>query len=352
MPDASIAPRPRAHVQWASRPPLHHHAVALATDPKGVPQACFLAEQILEKETERRFDVVVCVMEHALIPQPLLDSDIRFCQIDHGAALRGFPSSAMIPLAAYLRLLMPEAFLGQYQRVLYMDTDVYLRRPGLGGLLESPQMTGRVALAPDLQAIGTQDWLESRDFDRYRAGLGLPESHIYRNSGVMLMDLPAMAAHHDGQRILEYAHFMADKLRHHDQSAINGAIGEDIELLSMRWNLQQFPGLQDRADELDAVLLHFTSWPKPWDAVCDPYRSRFRPEYQAYFARRFPGYAEQAAKHFGPGGMARLTPWLRHPRQAWRNHKRQKSVPFRKLTGIFPIDEEKYARLLADPRCL
>lgn len=129
----------------------------------------------------------------------------------------------------------------------------------------------------------------------------------------MLMDLPAMAAHHDGQRILEYAHFMADKLRHHDQSAINGAIGEDIELLSMRWNLQQFPGLQDRADELDAVLLHFTSWPKPWDAVCDPYRSRFRPEYQAYFARRFPGYAEQAAKPLRTGGDGASHPMAAPP---------------------------------------
>lgn len=332
-------------IAWESRPPRFPNAVVMATDALGLPHACFLAEQILEKETTRDFDVVICVFEHELIPQALLDLDIRFCQVDPSGELEGIPSTSMIPLAAYLRLLMPQVFVKDYQRMLYIDTDVYLRRPGLGAAFTS-EISGPVALAPDVQAFGTDEWIAERKVADYIAGLELPPTHIYRNSGVMLLDLSRMAERGDGEKIMAYARRMGAKLRHHDQSAINGAIGEEISLMSIRWNLPQFPGLQERAEDLDALLLHFTSWPKPWDAIADTYRNQFRDEYQSYFTHRFPGYQEAWEKAYGPSLMERLRPWLANPRQAWRAVKRQRHVPYRRLDVFFHANEERFAELL------
>lgn len=328
---------------WTSGPAVHDKAVFLSCDAGLLPPSCFLASQILAMESPREFDVVICVPDRTILPPSLADSGIRFCEIDT-AQIEGLPTSWRVSQATYLRLIAIKSLATKYRRLLYLDGDIVLRRPGLGDLLSTP-MTRTVAAAPDISTFATpaEDGLR---LEGYPASLGVAPDYLYRNAGVLLIDAPKAAEARIVERIIDFAQQNRHLLRFHDQSALNAALGEEMGLLSIRWNFPLIDALGDRLDEIDPVLIHFAGVPKPWKARPGSVRHAYNADYQAYFRRHELQFPEI------PGGTTRpkwrrmiekTARYLRHPVQSLR--KRRQVEPKTAYAG-YAIDQGRLNALV------
>ena len=79
----------------------------------------------------RSFDICLCHSEDDALPiVGDIGVDLRLCRIETGGALRGLSLDQRRTASTYLRLAMPAAFEGQYERVLYW-TRTYSCRAGI-----------------------------------------------------------------------------------------------------------------------------------------------------------------------------------------------------------------------------
>jgi lipopolysaccharide biosynthesis glycosyltransferase len=185
--------------------------------------------------------------------------------------------------AALLRLQLGE-FLPALDRVLYLDADI-LAVADIRPLLDT-DLGGAVAGA--VQDLGLHAALAEEAITgqpdhvlHVRDALGWdPDTFIYVNSGVLLLDLAALRRERFGERagqlVLDHPH----RFRWRDQDAINLLLSGRVVLLDPRWNtmvwfLEREPrrhhadmaavALQRR----DPWLLHFSGACKPWHGLVD-----------------------------------------------------------------------------------
>lgn len=69
-------------VGQVTRPAEFNQCVAFCVDNKYLPFALFVCNQILSIETQRRFDLCVCLPDLQRVPKPFLDSAIRFIEMN------------------------------------------------------------------------------------------------------------------------------------------------------------------------------------------------------------------------------------------------------------------------------
>lgn len=306
--------------------------------------SCYLGHQILTMEQDRDFDVILCVTDRTIVPEQMLDIGIRILEIEPGMVFEDLPNSELITPAAYLRLVVIDLLKEDYHRLLYVDGDIVLRRPGLGELLSAP-MNHAVYAAPDVA-----DFRADKTYEHYTVPLGLEPGFFYRNSGVLLIDSKAAAETRVMERVLDYAQANHEKLVHHDQSALNGALHDDIGLLSMRWNFQVIEPLMEWMDRIDPVLLHFVGRQKPWRAPEGSIRHVYRAGYDTFFVDHgvsLPAPPVRISKSSRWSRLARvpgkLWRYLTNPSKALRDKKQ-----WRDETGFeqFQINETRLAAIL------
>ncbi len=178
-------------------------------------------------------------------------------------------------------------FIGRlpYERVLYLDCDVMLRRSV--SELWSKDLEGKtVAAMPDV-------------FSRlYRKGMELnPEEPIY-NDGVMLIDLKKWREHNVEQKALDYIHCCSTGPLQDDLGVMNAVLSCETLALSPEWNSltafydftydemlyyrkppAYFPKEVISHAIQDPALVHFTSSfrsVRPWEAGCThPYAKEY-----------------------------------------------------------------------------
>lgn len=177
--------------------------------------------------------------------------------------------------ANYLRLDIPRALAGR-GRVLYLDADVLVLadlRPLLDvDLAGLPLAAVQDAVNPTYDAgKALQDWEH----------WGIPGSRAYFNSGVLLLDLPAIARDGLVERAYSVVAERPHSLRLWDQDALNVAAADRWLRLPRRWNtpplsaLRRTPWIRGTAGravpetellavESAAAVLHFLSPAKPW----------------------------------------------------------------------------------------
>ena len=156
----------------------------------------------------------------------------------------------------YARLLIPEILPTQFERVLYLDTDVLV----LGDL--------RPLMEADLGDKSTGAVTD--DLDPLRASGRAPElTHMdvarYFNSGVLLMDLRRWRERRIAERALEYLRVHSDA-RFPDQDALNVACDGDWLALPALANYQghRRQDLGQLDSETRPIVAHFVTGEKPW----------------------------------------------------------------------------------------
>ncbi len=188
--------------------------------------------------------------------------------------------------AIYYRLSIADILEDKVEQFMYLDSDIVCD----GSLAE----LGNLHLEQHVIAA-VEDKFISRN---YIQSLGLPESHRYFNSGVMLINIQNW---HDFGVMDQFDKLINQRqYKYPDQDVLNIILQDRIYYLDSKYNDVTQGTLEN------AALIHFVSSPKPWCIASEP-----RPKYLQYYA---------------------LSPWKDECLDAPRNAKECKSFA-KKLKG-------------------
>lgn len=139
-------------------------------------------------------------------------------------------------------------------KILYLDCDLVCR----GSLLPLySEETG------DDIVLGVDDVL-SKD-NTVRLSLGK-----YISAGVMLINLDAWRKEDCCGKLLKYVELNcgnSERLKYHDQDAINAVLNDRIRMVDSKWNAQTSSYLGSEKQNFigkTAIIVHFVSDRKPW----------------------------------------------------------------------------------------
>ena len=273
-------------------PARHTKAILFACDASYAPYALFAAAQIARLSPGWDFDICVC-STFALDPVPSLEAlGVRYCRIDTGGAFDAMGTDARRSEATYLRLALPGAFEGDYRRVLYLDSDVYIQSGDFSGLLDVPLGGHAIAAVRD----NFQWRTPGRRVDSF-AAMDLPVTP-YFNAGVMLVDVEAFGAQRVREKAFEFARAHPAGMIHMDQDMLNGAVMGAWAELSPVWNWQYTWASRMFEAMADANVVHFIGPKKPWKPDGGEIPLRFRRAYRGFLAEHF-----LDAPQVGPDGV-------------------------------------------------
>ncbi|MGG7644857.1 glycosyltransferase family 8 protein [Rhodovulum sp. YNF3179] len=288
--------------------PRHRSAVALACNDAYAPYAFFVADQIARLHPERSFDICIAMPDPPAPPASLARHDIRLLRFADGNPFDDGPNPGRHGGAAYLRLVLPDLLARDYDRMLYLDSDVFVTSGGLDQLLQmdlGPHPVGAV-----------RDNLQWRTPDRQvpefrKMGLGRAP---YFNSGVLLIDIPRFRAESVLDRCLETFAMHPEALPRHDQSLLNIVLHGGWAELSPVWNWQYTWSSRFFADLVAPKILHFIGTVKPWRDRKRRLPERYRAPYAAFLAETYPDRPDLALPSpDGPAALDEMGPsFLKH----------------------------------------
>lgn len=164
------------------------------------------------------------------------------------------PGSAEFTAATWARIFVPELVADDVTRVVFVDTDVLVRR----SLYElfTVDLRGRTLGAVN-DRVGTAmcvapygdlvpDWEAS----------GIPPAMPLFNTGVLVIDTRRWREREVTARVLDHARRFPHGARFGDQGYVNAVLWDDWVPLDSRWNSR----------DADAWLAHFMGPRKPWVA--------------------------------------------------------------------------------------
>ena len=242
-------------------------AVIFCVDDAYLSYALFAAQQITSKHENREFDICICLPHISKVPEFFIDLDIRFVEID----ITGIDHLPVdhLSLAAYSRIFLPQVFSNDYEYIVYLDADVYIRRPFFNDLMkvvDSFEEGFCVAAAPDITELNSQSRtkngitpLVSQYLETYHEA-----NHLYRNSGVLVFNVPNCLKEHLIEKVFSVAFDIQANLRCHDQSAINLALKGKMPLVPFEYNWQLHETNYRLINKLNPYIIHFISTNKPW----------------------------------------------------------------------------------------
>ncbi len=283
----------------SSRPASQPDAVVFACDRGHLAIALCVALRIDRLEPDRRFDIVICTPDWDAIPQAWHDTPVRFAEIDVSRVPAFDHPKPWISVGTFYRHVLPELLQDDYRALLYLDTDTYLRRPGVQGLFDRIDREFPIAAVLDRLHLKPERKLNRRKrrglFDDFGG-----TSRRFFQAGVLLMQPRLHVAEGLGRRILAFAEDSADVLLRHrfgDQGALNAVASDVIVPLSPLWNWTGRPWLRPAVvDRFDPYVLHFTGPNKPWHLQDDPFVAELNPDYFDCLGRHDPGFAPRPAR--------------------------------------------------------
>ncbi len=267
----------------ASHPPRARRAVVFACDGQYARFALAAAEQIARLHPGRDFDICLCYMDEAP-PRPagLEHLGIRYCRVSTDTLFDGLRLDEGRGQVVYLRLALPAAFAGEYDRLLYLDGDVFVQRGDFEAFLAldlGPHAIGAVRDNSQWRTPGRRP-------EQFRR-LGLPKAR-YFNAGVMLIDV----ATYNGTGLLDRCVALGRANRavmiRHDQNLLNATLQGDWAELSPLWNWQYTWASRLFEAMEDANIVHFIGPRKPWKSDAGAFPLRFRRAYRGFMAEHFP----------------------------------------------------------------
>ena len=189
---------------------------------------------------------------------------VEFKLVDH-AIFEGFKLHIKyITCHTYYRLLIADLF-PELTRILYLDADLIVD----GSIAE----LWKTPLEGYLYA-GVNDSLIERI--KYKYSIGLQESDIYINAGVILMNLEAMRNENITALLMDVAEKYCDKFEYQDQDIINWALKGKIKEVPVIYNYTTEEVLHTRTES--PVIIHYTGRIKPWsinEECCNPLRNLY-----------------------------------------------------------------------------
>lgn len=208
------------------------------------------------------------------------DKSIRFYSVS-SLQTDSFPmqNENRLPLSTYYRLFLADILDVSTKKILYLDGDCIVRH-SLSQLWET-DLTG--------YALAAVFDVSEGDIEFYNR-LRYSPSKGYFNAGVMLINLDYWRQHSALTLFTDYLGGFSKRIKHCDQDVLNVVFQDEKIFLHAKYNLQtgflrdtQSWDYWKHEEELmaaikDPVIVHFTSWNKPWYSYTQyphPYRSSF-----------------------------------------------------------------------------
>lgn len=263
-------------------------AVVMACDAGYAPYAAHLAAQIAAAHPGRGFDICVASVKPLEWPESLAQIGVRQIALPAENPFAGGPHQSRHGAETFLRLLLPGALAGSYDRLFYLDSDIWHEGGGIDRLL-AVDLGGAV-----LGAVrdNTQWRTPGRRNPEFKAmGRG---ARPYFNAGVLLIDCAAWVAAGMEARLVSLWRERGEAMVRHDQSLLNIALDGEWAELSPVWNWQWTWSSRHFADLAGPRMVHFIGRRKPWADREGALPVRFRAGYAAFAARHWPGRGEIA----------------------------------------------------------
>ena len=218
------------------------------------------------------------------LPTPLRERitlmTLDFARFDLKLAGRGRFSRAV-----FRRLFLDDILPTHFERIVTVDSDMLIARPGLKRL-ESFDLGGR-PLAAAYDMIFLMDFKGdalARQFQRSRRALGLSLDTPYLNAGLMTIDRAAWRAEKLTERVVKALRDDPKRYPFMEQDALNATLKGNFTALSPRFNFMGDFFLLDLERRLEPIVLHFVNAPKPWELSSWRGEARFAEAYRAWFA--------------------------------------------------------------------
>ena len=245
--------------------------------------------------TRRRGDLVFHLFHLGLLPEHRADLDaiatefgatIRHRPLEQettvAAFLKTLPGTRDFPPVVYARLLLDQLLPPEVERILYLDSDLYVRAP-IERLLELDLEGKPLAAAPE---PGRHHLVRGDDM-RTRLSPFDP-ADPYFNSGVLVIDRAAWARADLPAYLAELRRTGEIGKLYHDQDVLNLKFRGDWLRLDPLWNVTKpHPALR----ALDPYIVHYTTGQKPWNLLSYvAFGSSYKHVMTADIRRRYTAY--------------------------------------------------------------
>ena len=265
-------------------------ALCFTPDLAFFPAAVFTAASALAHADSEAFDVFIVCEERDVAPEfarlaPRLRERIHVLTVDFSKFDEGLRESGRFTRAVFRRLFLDKVMPETYRRIVSIDADMWIARPGLGRLAEMDLRGRALGAAYDMIFLMDQRGGPlARQFQDYRASLGLNALTPYFNAGLMVIDREAWRAQALGERASRALREAPERFAFMEQSALNSLVKGDFAPLSPRYNFMGDFLLIDLERQLLPIVMHFVNAPKPWNYEGWRGERRFSQIYRDWFA--------------------------------------------------------------------
>jgi len=211
---------------------------------------------------------------------------ITLLTLDFSAHDRRLSGKGRFSRAVFRRLFLAEVLPDPIERIVSVDSDMVIVRPGLARLADFDFAGAPLAAAYDMIFLmdfkGEDDPLVKR-FRRSRAALGLALDTPYFNAGLMAIDRAAWRRERLTERVTTALSEAPQRYPFMEQDALNATLAGRFAPLSPRMNFMGDFFLLDLERRIDPIVLHFVNAPKPWNLGEWKGEARFAEDYRDWF---------------------------------------------------------------------
>jgi lipopolysaccharide biosynthesis glycosyltransferase len=221
---------------------------------------------------------------------------IKLLTLDFAPYDRSLSGKGRFSRAVFRRLFLAEILPPHIERIVSVDSDMLIVRPGLSRLAGFDLGGKPLAAAYDMIFLmdfkGEDDPLVRR-FRRSRKGLGLALTTPYFNAGLMAIDRAAWVREKLTERVAKALAHDPGRYPFMEQDALNAILQGGFAPLSPRYNFMGDFFLIDLERRIDPIVLHFVNAPKPWTLAEWRGEARFAENYRDWFRTSpWPAWAE------------------------------------------------------------
>ena len=266
-------------------------AYCFTPDPTFFPPAVRAIASLIEAEPDASHEIyLVCEPDDVTpgfdaLPAGLRER-IKLVTLDFSRFDATLSGKGRFSRAVFRRLFLDEILPAHVERIVTVDSDMLIARPGLERL-ESFDLGGRpIAAAYDMIFLmdNKGDDALVRRFKRSRLALGLALDTPYFNAGLMAIDRAAWRAEKLTERVTKALRDEPQRYAFMEQDALNATLKGRFAPLSPRYNFMGDFFLLDLERRIQPIVLHFVNAPKPWLLAEWRGEARFAENYRDWFA--------------------------------------------------------------------
>jgi lipopolysaccharide biosynthesis glycosyltransferase len=233
----------------------------------------FVCNQLVAN-SKRKFDIVIASGENL---KSLIPESIHFKQVNMDDFTQQLPEIPRLKKFTYWRIPAIQELSTDYDRILYLDSDVYINDPSEIDKLLSMHM-GNHAIAA---VLDVHQHVKTKRIAQEHKVLGI-SSTPYFNAGLLLISCSQWKKMNFFAKICKLSKKQMRLLFCHDQSLLNLATeGEWLEL-SPSWNWQYSYRNCFITEMVSPNIIHFAGATKLWDTPNGHTPKRYWNAYQDY----------------------------------------------------------------------